>query len=92
LKLLLVGADVTMLASDLMLRGIDRLDVIRNELIAWLEEHEYTSVDELRGSLSQRHVTFPAAFERAHYVRAITRLPAELVPERSVAVVDTPLD
>jgi len=92
LKLLLVGADVTMLASELMLRGIDRLDVIRNELIAWLEEHEYMSVDELRGSLSQRHVTFPAAFERAHYVRAITRLPAELVPERSVAVVDTPLD
>lgn len=72
LKLLMVGADVTMLASELMLNGIDRLRYIRQDLSSWLLEREYTSVRQLRGSLSQRNVTFPTAFERGQYVRAIS--------------------
>jgi dihydroorotate dehydrogenase (fumarate) len=72
LKLLLVGADVTMLASELLLRGIDRLQSIRADMEAWLVEREYASVADLQGSLSQRHVIFPSAFERAHYVRAVS--------------------
>ena len=76
LKLLLVGADVTMLASELMLHGIDRLRAIETDLAAWLTEHEYDSVAQLRGSLSQRNVSFPGHFERAHYVRAVTTLPS----------------
>jgi len=72
LKLLMVGADVTMLASELMLNGIDRLRSLRIGLTDWLVEHEYTSVGQLQGSLSQRSVTFPAAFERTHYVRAVS--------------------
>lgn len=75
LKLLLVGADATMLASELMLNGIDRMRAITDDLSAWLEANEYTSVAQLQGSLSQRHVTFPAAFERAQYVRAVTTVP-----------------
>src|SRR5579864_8960681 len=72
LKLLMVGANVTMLASELMLNGIDRLGSIRHDLIKWLEEHEYTSIRQLQGSLSQRNVSFPTAFERTHYVRAVS--------------------
>jgi dihydroorotate dehydrogenase (fumarate) len=72
LKLLMVGADVTMFASELMLNGIDRLRSIGDELAAWLVEHEYTSVTQLQGSLSQRSVSSPAAFERTHYVRAVS--------------------
>ena len=72
LKLLMVGADVTMLASELMLNGIDRLRTIRHRLTDWLVEHEYTSIRQLQGSLSQRSVTFPAVFERSQYVRAIS--------------------
>jgi dihydroorotate dehydrogenase (fumarate) len=72
LKLLMVGADVTMLASELMLNGIERIGAISEGLATWLEEHEYTSVSQLQGSLSQRLVAFPAAFERAHYVRAVS--------------------
>ena len=72
LKLLLVGADVAMLASELMINGVGRMSVMRQELVAWLEEHEYTSVQQLRGSLSQRMTTAPAAFERWHYVRAVS--------------------
>jgi dihydroorotate dehydrogenase (fumarate) len=72
LKLLMVGADVTMFASELMLNGIDRLRLIRRDLLAWLVEHEYESVKQLRGSLSQRSAGSSAAFERSHYVRALS--------------------
>ena len=66
-----MGASVTMLASELLVNGIDRLTAIRRELLAWLEEHEYVSVAQLRGSMSQRAVAFPSAFERAHYLRLV---------------------
>jgi dihydroorotate dehydrogenase (fumarate) len=72
LKLLLVGADVTMLASELMLNGIERLRSIQAELSEWLTEHEYTSIRRLQGNLNKRSVSFPAAFERTHYVRAVS--------------------
>jgi dihydroorotate dehydrogenase (fumarate) len=72
LKLLMVGADVTMLASELILNGIDRISRIQAKLANWLVEHEYTSVRQLQGSLSQRSVSFPAAFERTHYVRVVS--------------------
>jgi dihydroorotate dehydrogenase (fumarate) len=72
LKLAMVGADATMLASELMLNGINRLGALRHDLTVWLIEHEYTSVRQLQGCLSQRNVTFPAAFERTHYVRAVS--------------------
>jgi dihydroorotate dehydrogenase (fumarate) len=71
LKLLMAGANVTMLASALLLNGPDRLRVILGDLSAWLDEHEYASVDQLRGSMSQQRVAEPAAFERAHYVRTV---------------------
>ncbi|MEK9163668.1 MAG: dihydroorotate dehydrogenase-like protein [Chloroflexota bacterium] len=72
LKMLMAGATVTMMASELLSNGIDRLKVIRQDMIQWMEEHEYDSVAQMRGSLSQQSVKFPAAFERAHYMRAIT--------------------
>jgi dihydroorotate dehydrogenase (fumarate) len=72
LKLLMVGADVTMLASELMINGIQRLGEIRQDLVNWLVEHEYASIRQLQGSMSQRNAAFPAAFERTHYVRAMS--------------------
>jgi dihydroorotate dehydrogenase (fumarate) len=71
LKYLIVGATVTMLASELLLHGVDRLRGIRQDLDTWLDEHEYASVSQLRGSMSQRRVPDPAAFERAHYIRSV---------------------
>jgi dihydroorotate dehydrogenase (fumarate) len=71
LKLLMVGANVTMLASELLLNGVDRLRQIRHDLEAWLVEREYESVRQLQGSMSQRRVAEPAAFERAHYLRTV---------------------
>jgi dihydroorotate dehydrogenase (fumarate) len=70
-KLLIVGAKVTMLASTLLIHGTDRLHTISGNLVSWLEEHEYESVSQLQGSMSQRCVADPAAFERAHYIRTV---------------------
>ena len=72
LKLLMAGADVTMLCSVLMRHGIKQLRVIEEDLVRWMEEHEYVSVQQLKGSLSQKNCGAPTEFERAQYVRAIS--------------------
>ncbi len=71
LKLLMVGANVTMLASELLLNGVDRIRAILTDLERWLETREYESVQQLQGSMSHRRVAEPAAFERAHYLRTV---------------------
>jgi dihydroorotate dehydrogenase (fumarate) len=72
LKMLLAGADVTMLCSTLLRHGIPQITQIERDLKAWLEEHEYESVQQLKGSLSQKNCPEPAAFERAQYMKALT--------------------
>jgi dihydroorotate dehydrogenase (fumarate) len=72
LKLLLVGADVTMMASALLHEGPEHLGKVLGELTDWLEQHEYESVDQLRGSMSQAHIPNPVAFARANYAQLIT--------------------
>jgi dihydroorotate dehydrogenase (fumarate) len=71
-KLLLAGANVTMMASALLKHGIDHLRVVEQELREWMDKHEYESVEQMRGALSQAHCEDPAAFERAQYMRALT--------------------
>jgi dihydroorotate dehydrogenase (fumarate) len=77
LKMLMAGADVTMLCSSLIRHGIQHIQVIERDLRAWMEEHEYESVQQLRGSLSQKNCSDPAAFERAQYMRAISSYPVK---------------
>jgi dihydroorotate dehydrogenase (fumarate) len=72
LKMLMAGADVTMLCSVLLKRGIDQLREVENEMRAWMEEHEYESVEQLKGSMSQKNSPDPSAFERAQYMRALS--------------------
>ena len=71
IKLLMAGADVTMLCSVLLSNGPDYLRVIERDLREWMEEHEYESVDQMRGSMSQLRCEDPSAFERAQYLRAV---------------------
>jgi len=75
LKMLMAGADVTMLCSVLIRHGVQQIGVIERELVAWMEEHEYDSVTQLKGSLSQKNCADPATFERAQYMRAISTYP-----------------
>ncbi|HZQ94242.1 MAG TPA: dihydroorotate dehydrogenase-like protein [Candidatus Sulfotelmatobacter sp.] len=70
-KLLMVGADVTMLCSSLMRHGINHLRHVERELREWMEEHEYESVKQMQGSMSQQRCPDPGAFERAQYMRAV---------------------
>jgi dihydroorotate dehydrogenase (fumarate) len=79
-KLLLVGANVTMMASALLKNGIDHLCVVENGLREWMERHEYSSVAQMRGALSQIHSESPAAFERAQYLKALTHYPLGTLP------------
>ena len=72
LKMLLAGADSVMLCSTLIRHGVQQFSVIERELTAWMVEHEYESVQQLKGSLSQKHCADPEAFERAQYMRAIS--------------------
>jgi dihydroorotate dehydrogenase (fumarate) len=72
LKMLMVGADVTMLCSALLRHGIGRLASVRAEMLRWMEEHEYLSVAQMKGSMSQRYCPDPTAFERANYMKALT--------------------
>jgi len=72
LKLLLCGADVTYLCSALLAAGPGRLDEIRDGVVNWLEENEYESVEQLKGSMSQIHCPDPAAFERGNYIQILS--------------------
>jgi len=79
LKMLMAGADVTMMCSILLRRGIDFIQVVEREIREWMEEHEYESVEQLKGSMSQKNCPDPSAFERAQYMRALSTYPtAEL--------------
>jgi dihydroorotate dehydrogenase (fumarate) len=71
IKLLMVGADVTMLCSTLLRNGISHLRYIEAGLLEWMEKHEYESVQQMKGSMSQIRCPNPAAFERAQYMKAV---------------------
>ena len=75
LKMLMAGADVTMLCSALLRHSVRQLAVVERDLVAWMEEHEYSSVSQLKGSLSQKNCADPSAFERAQYMKAISQFP-----------------
>lgn len=70
-KLLMVGADVTMLCSALLRNGIGHLRSVEAGLRDWMERHQYGSVAQMKGVLSQRRCPDPTAFERAQYVNAV---------------------
>ncbi|MBK9575663.1 MAG: dihydroorotate dehydrogenase-like protein [Fibrobacterota bacterium] len=74
LKALLAGAQVGQVASAILSQGSDVVGRMLTELGEWMDEQEYESVDQLRGSMSQKKVADPAAFERAQYMRALTSL------------------
>jgi dihydroorotate dehydrogenase (fumarate) len=71
LKAMMAGANVAMMTSTLLENGVGRIMHILTDLQEWMEEHEYESIEQMRGSMSQQAVTEPAAFERANYIRAL---------------------
>jgi dihydroorotate dehydrogenase (fumarate) len=68
----MAGARVTMMTSALLQNGFEHLNVVRGDLKRWMEEHEYSSIQEMCGSMSQHNVSNPSAFERANYMRVLS--------------------
>jgi len=71
LKMLMAGADVTMLCSVLLEHGPQHIATVLADLQKWMEEKEYDSITQMKGSMSQKSVAEPAAFERANYMKAL---------------------
>lgn len=71
LKALLAGADVAMMTSALLIHGPEWLARVEAGMLEWLEEHEYASVAQLRGSVSRRAAANPSAFERVNYMKEL---------------------
>ena len=90
IKLLLVGADVTMLCSVLLRHGVGQLREIERELRQWLDDHEYESVTQMQGSMSQLRCPNPGAFERAQYLRAVKGIQYVRRPDRAGILADVP--
>lgn len=79
IKLLMVGANVTMICSALLRNGINHLRYLEQGIREWMERREYESVGQMQGSMSQLKCPDPGAFERAQYMRAVKSLQHVLV-------------
>jgi dihydroorotate dehydrogenase (fumarate) len=77
LKLLLAGSDCVMVASSLLKMGPDHIGTLVRGITDWLVEREYTSVEQMKGSLSQQACPDPDAFERANYMKALKSYTSE---------------
>jgi len=75
LKMIMAGADITMLCSVLLRYGIDHIRVLEHEMSEWMEDHEYESIEQIKGIMSQKNCPDPNAFERAQYTRALKSYP-----------------
>ena len=71
LKAMMAGASVAQMASELLQNGLGRIREILNQMQEWMEENDYVSIAQMRGSMSQMHVAEPAVFERANYMKAL---------------------
>ncbi len=71
IKALMAGADVVQIVSALLLNGPEYLTTVRRRMEAWLEENEYSSLAELRGSMSLHRCPDPSAYERANYMKTL---------------------
>jgi dihydroorotate dehydrogenase (fumarate) len=83
-KMLMVGASVTMLCSVLLQNRIVHIKKLEAGLRQWLDEHKYESVKQIQGTASQEKSQDPSAFERAHYIRTLQSYNEQLSTLRSL--------
>ncbi len=85
IKMLMVGAKITQICSVLLRHGIGHIRTLEQEIQHWMEEHEYESVQQMQGSMSQLHCPDKSAYERAQYMKAISSAEIEFDPEQVVS-------
>jgi dihydroorotate dehydrogenase (fumarate) len=78
IKAVMAGADIANICSVLLKEGIGKISDLLNGVTLWMEEHEYESLDEMKGSLSQKAIAEPTAFERANYMKALLSVPSTI--------------
>jgi dihydroorotate dehydrogenase (fumarate) len=71
IKSMMAGAKVAMMTSALLKQGVDHLKTVCADLVKWMEAHEYTSIRQMQGSMSQKSVAQPTAFVRANYMKVL---------------------
>lgn len=71
IKATMAGASAIQMVSALLMHGPEHLNTVREDMIQWMEDHEYESLDQMRGSLSLLKCPNPQAFERANYMRVL---------------------
>lgn len=79
-KYTMAGADAVMTTSALLQNGIEYLEVLRTDLVDWMESRGYRSIEQIKGSMSQRNVADPTAFERGNYVKILEHYKVEAAP------------
>ena len=76
---MMAGGDVAMVCSELLMNGVERISQMLKGLEQWMEENEYDSIEMMQGSMSQKAVQEPAAFERANYMKALQSFRTDLI-------------
>jgi dihydroorotate dehydrogenase (fumarate) len=71
LKMVMAGSKVTQMLSCLLKNGIPHIKEVLNQMVLWMEEHEYESLNKMRGSMSYMNIADPAQFERANYMKVL---------------------
>jgi len=72
LKSMMSGADAVQMVSAILKNGETHIKTVLEDLVAWMEEKEYVSIEQMKGSISLHHTSNPAAYERANYMRILT--------------------
>lgn len=71
IKMIMAGASVTQMFSALIKNGENHISTVLNDIQRWMEEHEYESIEQMKGSMSHKAVENPSAFERANYMKIL---------------------
>ncbi|MEJ2507573.1 MAG: dihydroorotate dehydrogenase-like protein, partial [Ignavibacteriaceae bacterium] len=71
IKMVMAGAKVTQMLSSLLKYGIEHITDVTKKLKAWMEEKEYESLNQMRGSMSYKNAPDPSRFERANYMKIL---------------------
>ena len=71
LKAIMAGADAVQLASVLLKKGVKQVEIILNDMKKWMQEKEYESIEQMKGSMSYKSVAEPAAYTRANYMKTL---------------------
>ncbi len=81
LKSMMAGARLAMMTSALMQNGLGHVRQVLDEITHWMEEHEYVSIQQMQGSMSQRSIADPTAFERGNYMRVLSSYALRHTPQ-----------